>query len=347
MALTLLTVTIPNGVHAGDYFCVDVAGQEFDVMCPDGCASGENLEIELLLQNEEAPQNGESSPPAGDFVDVVVPQNVAFGEEFLVQLESGESFYVVTPIGCAPGELLTVQVPPGSTNAIDENMRPPSPNAMSSPCARDSPARPAHSSERSRRPSRDVCASYIFSRPGHSRHASRDDLPSFHKWAEEENERAGITGSEFPFDSYIAPQRPASPPRHAALPQAPTPEPRADAQQTLGRFFFGAIVEVERNDGSKSRCSVEDHEDGGNTYSVRLLDGTGRCKHFVEDNELHAIRCGTFAAGRRVLLSELGAASAMLGTIDAFDADTCTYTVQLLDGRFRSCITDEEISEVR
>ena len=34
--MTVMIMTVPDGVTPGDSFCVDAAGQEFVVCCPDG-----------------------------------------------------------------------------------------------------------------------------------------------------------------------------------------------------------------------------------------------------------------------------------------------------------------------
>ena len=123
---------------------------------------------------------------------------------------------------------------------------------------------------------------------------------------------------------------------------------------------------------------MEEHDALGNTFTVRLLDGTERLKYFVEAEEIRAIRCGAFAAGRRVVLRTSGkkpggsdgsmraaCAGSCAGTsssestcdasracgvvahVDDFDEETETYTVRLLDGRARYYVEQEELREVR
>ena len=71
-----------------------------------------------------------------------------------------------------------------------------------------------------------------------------------------------------------------------------------------------------------------------------------RLKYFVEDSELRALRCGAFAAGRRVLLLSQGA-EAPVGSVEAFDEESDSYTVRLLDGRMRFYVMVDEMKEIR
>ena len=61
------------------------------------------------------------------------------------------------------------------------------------------------------------------------------------------------------------------------------------------RFNVGAAVEVLRNDGHWNLATVTAFEGGGNTYSVELADG--RCKHFVEEDDLRIPRFMLLSTG--------------------------------------------------
>jgi hypothetical protein len=109
----------------------------------------------------------------------------------------------------------------------------------------------------------------------------------------------------------------------------------------LGRYFEWQVLEVERSDGNSSRCTVEDYDEYGDTYTVRLLND-GRVKHFVEDIALRATRCGSFAAGTPV--SWAAPAGRRSGRVDAFDDESGTYTVRLADGRCQYYMEEEELT---
>ena len=108
----------------------------------------------------------------------------------------------------------------------------------------------------------------------------------------------------------------------------------------------GQVIEVERNSGTWSRAGIEEYDEGGDTYTVQLLDGTGRYKYFVEVCEIRTLRCGAFVAGRRVQLVS-GAARGAAGHVDDFDEETDSYSVRLLDGRLKCYLTADELQEVR
>ena len=84
--------------------------------------------------------------------------------------------------------------------------------------------------------------------------------------------------------------RPAHAPSEArAQPPELSDDSDSDSDNDAGaRFGVGQPVEVLRNDGGWTLATVIDYEDGGGTYSVRLVDG--RCKYFVEEEDLRIPR---------------------------------------------------------
>ena len=293
-------VTVPWDCLPGQAFSVHHGHQEFNVICPEDCFGGYELEIDLPLEAEDVP----------NLVDVVVPPHVVAGEEFLVELADGATFFVVVPEHSQAGDQITIEVPaalePPQLDAGDENMPP-------YPC--DSPSKSASYFRSpaicSRRASREVPSANVRSR-GASQRASREDL---HQWAA------------------------------AAQHEAPFAEPLCAGPVRIGRFFDWQVVEVERNDGSRSRCTAEFYDEGGDTYSVRLLDGTGRSKHFVENDELYAIRCGSFLAGAPVLIEEPNGAAGPAAQVESFDEESGSYTVRLANGSCRFYVMEEELRE--
>ena len=94
----LMLVTIPGNLQPGDLFSVAASGQEWSITCPDGVFGGQELEVELPIEDEEPHQTG-CAPSYSDFVDVSVPDGIGPGDEFLVELCDGFQFYVMAPAG--------------------------------------------------------------------------------------------------------------------------------------------------------------------------------------------------------------------------------------------------------
>ena len=120
-------------------------------------------------------------------------------------------------------------------------------------------------------------------------------------------------------------------------------------QLPLGKHFNGEHVEVYRSDGTWSRASCIDYEAHGDTYTVRLSDG--RCKFFVEGEELRSVPAGAFRAGQRVAVAAKGAApwgvrgdGLCLACVEEYDEESESYTVVCdEDGRRLFYVTDDEI----
>jgi hypothetical protein len=334
--MATLFVCVPDGLLPGETFTVSCETREFDVVCPPGCGAGHELEICLP-----------PSEPAASVVDVSVPPGVAPGQEFLVTLDDGFDFYVVVPDGVGPGDCLSVEVPPPPPLPDSEEERtPPETPPRSRRVSRDDVT--VHSRYGSRRTSRELDA-MVCSHGSHhgSRRVSRElPLPELPQpdWSAAMSPsgqraaklRSAVLAARLPSPGTLSRSPTASKlPTLAVWPQPP-----------VGRFFHGQVVEVERSSGAWSNASIEEHDEGGDTYTVKLPDG--RLKYFVEANEVRAVRCGAFAAGRRVLLSMAGAgAKGTPAHVEGYDDESATYSVRLLDGSLRPYVTDDELQEVR
>ena len=235
-----------------------------------------SIEIDLPIDDHDIDLN---KLPPPELVDVTVPFDATPGSEFLVELADGARFFVATPEGCVPGDMITIEVPP--MTEVDENEPP---TGAQTPLG------------------------------GH--YASRDSLDA----------AVGRSGG----------LRLNSEPRLNEPAVAVSPP-----AQKLGRYFECQILEVERSDGNCSRCSVEDYDELGDTYTVLLSDG--RRKYFVEDGALRQIRCGSFVAGAPVHLAQGGGLD---GRVDAFDDESSTYTVRLADGRCRFYVEEDELTSL-
>ena len=131
-------------------------------------------------------------------------------------------------------------------------------------------------------------------------------------------------------------------------------------QPAIGRHFHGQGVNVYRTDGTWTRAFVVDHDDAGDTYTVRLPDG--RCKYFVQPDDLRASRVGEFEVGRRVALQAAGpwagrgdarAEEPLLASIEDYDDETGSYTVLREDTQRRQyfvmpdeILTRRQVSEL-
>ena len=78
-----------------------------------------SIEIDLPIDDHDVDLN---KPPPPELVDVTVPFDAAPGSEFLVELADGARFFVATPEGCVPGDMITIEVPP--MTEADENEPP-------------------------------------------------------------------------------------------------------------------------------------------------------------------------------------------------------------------------------
>ena len=98
----MVTVCVPDGVYEGQEFQLEFEGQVLNVICPDGCAGGDEINLEVPA----APADGAPPPPM--LVDVVIPDGCYAGNEFTVDFD-GKSFNIIVPDGLNPGEMLTVE----------------------------------------------------------------------------------------------------------------------------------------------------------------------------------------------------------------------------------------------
>jgi len=252
-------------------------------------------------------------------VNISVPDGIYPGDEFLVELSDGFAFYVLAPEGVGPGEMLTVEVPVDENACMDEQR-----------CAGRG------------------CGEGF----GGSRRVSREVplLPTGGAGVGMgDEERLDDTSPRDVISSNFEPKASHAPRsgkkgllRSPSAARMQSPPPTLQPQPRVGKYLQDQLVEVERNDGSWSRATVQEHEAFGDTYTVRLADRTGRIKYFVEADELRPIRCGCFVAGRRVLIGR----GSECASVDDFDEETSTYTVRLPDGRMRMYILEEEMREV-
>jgi len=101
----LLTVTVPDGLFAGDVMSVEHAGLTYEIEVPSGCSGGMPIEIDLPGGEDEQQQPAGTQP-----VEVVVPDGVFEGGAFSVDF-GGTVYEIVCPDGCGPGSAIVVELP--------------------------------------------------------------------------------------------------------------------------------------------------------------------------------------------------------------------------------------------
>jgi hypothetical protein len=108
----LYEIIVPAGVSPGETFQVQVGSNAFDVVVPDGCGAGSNLELELPVDDTI-----ETDAPA--MVEVEVPTGCHAGDEFMVETPDG-LVAVVVPDGSSPGTLLSIALPAPAELQLDK-----------------------------------------------------------------------------------------------------------------------------------------------------------------------------------------------------------------------------------
>eukprot|EP00930_Biecheleria_cincta_P062133 TRINITY_DN4763_c0_g1_i4.p1 TRINITY_DN4763_c0_g1~~TRINITY_DN4763_c0_g1_i4.p1 ORF type:complete len:4247 (+),score=977.42 TRINITY_DN4763_c0_g1_i4:998-12742(+) len=137
-----LEVAIPEGCMVGDEFVAEVNGVDFAVTVPDGCKEGDRIAVKMPTEEGFLARAGSSLPvllsetsksgdprkhatareiraASGDraaLVEVVVPEGVRPGDEFVAEV-NGLEVLVVVPAESRPGTALEIEVNPGSMTA--------------------------------------------------------------------------------------------------------------------------------------------------------------------------------------------------------------------------------------
>lgn len=102
-----VTVAVPDGVYEGQMFTMEYNGQSLEVVCPDGCGPGDEINLTVDAPAGCAPKS----------VVIVVPDGCYAGDEFTVEFE-GASFNIAVPDGVGPGQEITVEVPASAPSGI-------------------------------------------------------------------------------------------------------------------------------------------------------------------------------------------------------------------------------------
>lgn len=98
-------VTIPSNVYPGQQFTVDVAGQKFQVTCPQ--SAGPNQRVRIVPP--AVPEEPEAAPTTQVF-EVAVPPGIQPGQPFAL-VANAQRVLVTCPPNVGPGQKIRFQLP--------------------------------------------------------------------------------------------------------------------------------------------------------------------------------------------------------------------------------------------
>jgi hypothetical protein len=229
---------------------------EQEVVVPDGTGSGDELvvDVEGLKYLVSVP----SGLSAGETFFVTLPQSPPLSLAPTTDLSpslAAPTVEVIVPDECSAGELFVVTVET-SQGPVDFEVRVPDGCSCGSRLLVEVPPHYAAG------PAVPSTPPLIGSCEAQARSVGSPNL------------HALSTPSSFDM-------RPSSPPHELSGSES-------SADESRPTFPLGAPAEVLRTDGMWTLVTVVDHDQHGNTYTVRLADG--RLKYFVEANDLRLPR---------------------------------------------------------
>ena len=104
-------VIVPAGCGPGTELRIAVEGREYLVTVPDDCEGGSAFVVHLP----------EDVTPSEESFEVVVPDGVSAGDEFVLTLAHGD-FVVSVPDGSGPGQPMRVQIPKPQDHQPEQHM---------------------------------------------------------------------------------------------------------------------------------------------------------------------------------------------------------------------------------
>lgn len=272
MSTAVVTVTVPDGVCAGQEFLLDYEGQTLNVICPDGCHSGMQIDLEV-------PCGGAAAGPLPALVDVAIPDGCFPGTEFTVEY-GGQAFNIVVPDGFNPGENIAVEVPaPVSYSdgasafspccAARGDSKPPT--ALKGPSPKAAMPRmelaeiPAFSGHRQ------AADGSLRDKPPASKYLAGLDIPAFR------GPLKGVTANSVNAHAKWVSTGPAT--------SLFDMMPDAGYGRKAGDFQVGQLVQVLRSSGTYTYGKVMDYDPSGDSYSIMTKAGP---KYFVEKDDICA-----------------------------------------------------------
>jgi len=259
-----VVVNVPDGIYEGQEFLLEYEGQQLTVTCPDGCAAGDEINLEI-----PAAMGKENAPPAADgprLVDVTVPDGCTAGMEFTVEFE-GQSFNITVPDGVNPGEPITVEVPAGADGGA-VNASPVKSPGLKSPPVKPPPPRPPSERKAPKPESKPPPPEPPPKRekPPASKYLPGMVIPSF------KGPRKGVTANSVNADAKWM---------HAG--DLFSAIPTEGLGREAGEFQVGQVVQVARSNGSWTYGKVMDYDPSGDHYTVMTKNGP---KYFVERDDI-------------------------------------------------------------
>ena len=112
MALTPVTLTVPDGLFAGMEMSVEWGGVNYNIAVPDGVGPGQEITVELPALEDTAPP----ATPGMTAVTLTVPEGTYAGMEMAVDW-AGVTYNIAVPDGVGPGQEITVELPEAPSQA--------------------------------------------------------------------------------------------------------------------------------------------------------------------------------------------------------------------------------------
>jgi len=257
---TMVTVTVPDGVHAGHDFIIEYEGTQLTVCCPDGCGPGSDIDLEVPVATGADAASG----AAPTLVDVEIPDGCYPGMEFTVEFD-GREFNIVVPDGLNPGEMLTVEVPMGEHHLPNSPALPKSPAVLKSP----PPPRPQPPKmSLPEIPGFGGGAPQPREKPSASKYLAGLDIPSFKGPLKGVTENSVNSHAKWNME-------------HATDLFDLVPD--AGFGRFAGDFQIGQLVQVLRSNGKYTYGKIMDYDPSGDHYSVMTKAGP---KYFVEKDDI-------------------------------------------------------------
>ena len=311
----MMTVTVPDGLYAGDAMSIMAGDQEFTITVPDGVGPGMNIEVDLPVDDGGGPSDGQPQQ-----VEIIVPDGCWPGMEFTVEFE-GKSFNIVVPDGCEPGMALNVEVP------ADDGEPPPPP-----------PPPPATSPWELVGRRAALCGliakAILNGRKGTVKSYNPD------------KDRLVVTIDGMHPDVMVAFRNLKELPPDDAIMHLPETEP--PEAPPAGVHYVGDRVKVERSNGGISYATIVEYDEVMEVYTVDV--GNGILKYGVEESYITHVDvdngqwAGRHFVGRKVRIAHLGPRNIdKEGVIKGFNDATQCYTVHMQNGQVHHHLKFEDM----
>ncbi len=274
----LLQVTVPAGLQPGDPMSIEYEGQEFNITVPDGCFEGMAIEVDLPVGEDSTPP----PPPAANVsVEVVVPDDVFAGEEFLVEFD-GQQFNIAVPEGCGPGDPIQVEVPaaspppeaapPAAAPPPEQQQQPPQQRAPPPKKKPRPPARTPYEMVGRRAALCGLIAKAILN-------GKKGTVMSYN----EDRDRLVVAIDGVTPDVAVKMSNLAELPEDDVAPIISEPPEAPPA----GIYYVGDRVKMERSNGEKSPATVVEFDEVMETYTLDI--GGGILKYGVEESYIYGL----------------------------------------------------------